>query len=302
MFVPPSPDQLHHALSNTPQKLEIYRNDFYYEWSFNQALNILQDEFLYILKNTALLLIKPDANIMNRIPIILRLLDSNGYELLYVARLQVTHTQATEMWKYQWSAATIDRIIVNEKLMELGPSFFLLLRNRQHTHSSAQPLSAYLTEQKGAANKKLQKAENFRAVLKPLNIILNYIHTADEPADVIREIGVLVGIAGMADVYSKILAGNVISYESLPYKKHEVNIPVYDPKELLLYLWRKAKTHISKSSIDILDQHLHNVYQNKCHLDLSLLLATGVIKQWTWEWIVAASHFIQYNTDNQVII
>lgn len=302
MFLPSTPGRLHHALSISPKKLEIYRNDFYYEWSFAQARYILQDRFLFSMRNTALLLIKPDAEMMNRIPLIIHLLDSNGYELLYGSRLRVTHTQTTELWKYQWSAATIDRIIVNEKLMGLGPSLLLLLKNRQHAVSSSLPLSAYLTEQKGAANEKLRTAEHFRTVLKPLNIILNYIHTADEPADVIREIGLLVGIADLAAVYTRILSESTISFDSLHYKKYDADTPVYYPRELLLLLWQNARAQISKPSQDILDQHFHDVCQNKCYLDLNLLLANNVIKQWTWEWVVAVSHFIQYNTDNPVII
>lgn len=123
MFLPPIPDELHSAMSRSKKKLDIYCQDFYYEMSLTQACDTLQESLLFYINNVALLVIKPDAELMNRIPLIVQWLFLNGYEVLYMSELYVTHTQTTELWKYQWSTASIDRIIVNEKLMEMEHSF-----------------------------------------------------------------------------------------------------------------------------------------------------------------------------------
>jgi len=303
MFLPPTPDKLHGALSRFSKKADIYRQDFYYEMSISCALDILQDNVLPCLSNIALLIIKPDAEAMGRIPLIIQLLSSSGYEIAYMRELHITHTQTTELWKYQWSAASIDRIIVNEKLMEMGHSFLLILKNRQYTASINHPLSAFLTKQKGSADAELRSAEHFRSVLKPLNIILNYIHTADEPADVVRELGILLSADELLNMYKGILCEGVTPYSAILEKLQDYKMAdIGNPGELLLSLWKRAsKGSLSPDEI-ALERHFYDASQKKCNLDLRLLLSSGIINQWTWEWIIAVSFFIQYGNGNEVIV
>lgn len=303
MFLPPIPNELHSAMSRSKKKLDIYSRDYYYEMSFTQAYDILQESLLFHMNNIALLIIKPDAELMNRIPQIIQWLFSNGYEILYVSELHVTHTQTKELWKYQWSSASIDRIIVNEKLMEMEHSFLLLLRNREYISTNNYPLSVRLTEQKGAANETLRSEHHLRSILKPLNIIFNYVHTADEPADVIREIGVLCGTSELPIVYTSILSGHIRPYSMILEKtRRKKAAEVGKPEELLLSLWDSARKKLYDPDRVVIEKHFFDVIQNKCFLNLRLLLLAGVIKKWTWDWLVASSFFIQYDSNNLSIL
>lgn len=303
MFVPPIPNKLHSAMSRSKKKLDIYYQDFYYEMSFTQACDTLQKSLLFHMNNVALLVIKPDAEFMNRIPLIVQWLFSNGYEILYMSELYVTHTQATELWKYQWSAASIDRIIVNEKLMEMEHSFLLLLRNKEYTATNNEPLSVHLTEQKGVANEALRSEYHLRSILKPLNIILNYVHTADEPADIIREIGILCGTYELPNVYASILSGHIKPNSMILEKIRNKKVAeVGKPEELLLSLWNNTRKELYDPDRTVIEKHLHDVVQNKCFLNLRLLLLAGVIKKWTWDWLVASSFLIQYDSNNLAVL
>ena len=303
MFLPPIPNELHSAMSRSKKKLDIYYQDFYYEMSFTQAYDTLQESLLFHMNNVALLVIKPDAVFMNRIPLIVQWLFSNGYEILYMSELYVTHTQTTELWKYQWSAASIDRIIVNEKLMEMGHSFLLLLRNKEYTATNNDPLSVRLTEQKGAAKETLRLEYHLRSILKPLNIILNYVHTADEPADVIREIGILCGTYELSNVYASILSGHIKPYSMILEKIRNKIIPeVGKPEELLLSLWNSTRKELYDPDRAVIEKHLYDVVRNKRFLNLQLLISAHVIKKWTWDWLVASSFLIQYDSNNLAIL
>ncbi len=303
MFLPPTPDKLHWALSRFSKKINIYRQDFYYEMSISCALEILQDNVLSCLSNIALLIIKPDAEAMGRVPLIIQLLSSSGYEIVYMRELHITHTQTTELWKYQWSAASVDRIIVNEKLMEMGHSFLLILKNRQYAASIKHPLSAFLTKQKGSADGELRSAQHFRSILKPLNIILNYIHTADEPADVVRELGILLSSDELLNMYKEIFYEGTTPYTAILAKIQDYKMADTDnPGKLLLSLWRGTNKGALSPDQIALERHFYDASQGKCNLDLRLLLSAGIINQWTWEWIIAVSFFIQYGNGNEVII
>lgn len=179
----------------------------------------------------------------------------------------------------------------------------MLLRNKEYTADNNYPLSVRLTEQKGAAKETLRSKYHLRSILKPLNIILNYVHTADEPADVIREIGILCGTSELPNVYASILSGHIKPYSMILEKiKNTKTAKVGNPEELLLSLWNSIRKELCDPDRTVIEKHFYDVVQNKCFLNLRLLLLAGVIKKWTWDWLVASSFLIQYDSSNLAIL
>lgn len=74
------------------------------------------------------------------------------------------------------------------------------------------------------------------------------------------------------------------------------------PEELLLSLWDSARKKLYDPDRVVIEKHFFDVIQNKCFLNLRLLLLAGVIKKWTWDWLVASSFFIQYDSNNLSIL
>lgn len=302
MFFPPIHNSLHPLLTLSEKKRNLYCHDFYYELSYSIATEVLRDRFLEEIMSIGLLIIKPDAEKLGRISLLLGLLHSNGYEILQILETEITAVQTMEMWKYQWSAASIDRINTNINLMKMAPSYVLILKNPRYAVSQNCPLSAILTEQKGSADEKSRSEQHFRTVLKPLNIILNYIHTSDEPMDIIRELGILFEIDKLYEVYaslSHIYANN----DSISLtKKDNALIQIDEPQKLLARVWNKIKPEIAPSAYCQLKQHFSEVYQGKNCLNLRLLQSTGAFKMWDWEWIITVSYFIEYNNGSVPIL
>lgn len=294
MFLPPIHEQFHSMLTLSEKKSELYCRDLYYELSYSIAIDVLKDRFLKTIWSIGLLIIKPEAERLGRIPLILELLSSNGYEIVRTLKTEIAAVQTTEIWKYQWSAASMDRINTNINLMKMEPSYVLILKNPRYAVSQSCPLSMILTEQKGSADAKFRNESHFRTALKPLNMILNYIHTSDEPMDVIRELGILFDIDRLYEIYSSLINTNVKNDVISLAKNSSSMGQIREPKKLLTKMWNIIKPTIAQSVYCQLEQHFSEVYQGNRTLNLRLLQSTGAIKTWNWEWIITASYFIEY--------
>jgi hypothetical protein len=91
------------------------------------------------------------------------------------------------MWRYQLTSATIDRLALND-LIYVGTGLLLLLRDQR---PGSRPATMRLASLKGSADLAKQKPGTLRDLLAQHNRNFSYIHVADEPADLVRELGLL---------------------------------------------------------------------------------------------------------------
>jgi len=99
------------------------------------------------------------------------------------------------LWRYQWNMATPQRRALQEQIMTCFDSLVIVVRMARPIRV---PTTVYLTDLKGPSLPADRKPEHLRTLLDSSNAILNFVHTADEPADVIRELGIYLDTAQRA--------------------------------------------------------------------------------------------------------
>jgi hypothetical protein len=147
------------------------------------------------LLSRALVLLKPDAVAGRRIGTALRVLTAAGFEIVGLAALRFTPILTRELWRYQFNIASRDRADVVDLLLPAADSLAVLLEDRRWRPGSV-PASCRLGDVKGAADPRLRRPDDLRSRLAAPTTLFNFIHTADEPADVLRE-AALLDIAGV---------------------------------------------------------------------------------------------------------
>lgn len=176
------------ALTRSRKKRDLYTRETYFREGLSDAEEVLAGRLPAALRDSALLMLKPDGMAAGCLPPVLDYLGEHGFTVAAVREFRFQPYHWRELWRYQLTSATLDRLAVNELLLGAGPALFLLLRGE-----SGQPLpgTVRLSTLKGSATLEAQKPGTLRALLGQPNRVLSYIHVADEPADLLRELGLL---------------------------------------------------------------------------------------------------------------
>lgn len=293
-------------LSNNKNKENLFKEDQYFNYSLKIANKVLNSEKNDVLSNYALLLIKPESFMFNKIDEILNLLIANEFQIIYYNIKQLTWLQCLELWKYQWPAASIERVFLSQTLMSYSESMVLILKNSKYNKSF---LSTYLSSLKGSANETERKSNNFRSVLKPINRMLNYIHTSDEPADMIRELGILFDWEELLQIYEVCNVGKPIDYTLIRRisDKYIRYVDGVNPLEMILELKSHLKQLIKAGTIDVsynFINKLEKIINNEEKIDLTFIFELMSIDgiKWSWELIVILTTYIKNDSGSSKTI
>lgn len=279
--------------NNYIRKSNLYQDEIDYRISVCSAQMYWSDKYKNVLYRYGLAIIKPEAIMLGKVNNILSIIKTAGFEIVYVSQKKLTEEQTNQMWKYSWKNASIERILINQKLFSVCFSIILILRYKFNLKMSACEI---LTDLKGPSNPEKRKSYQIRSLIKPLNLILNYIHTSDEIVDFLREIGILFSWDEVVNIYKLISANSI---ESFYYTEKQ---PLYISK-LSLKAWLKnLYCNIKENDIHYTCiKHIENVLLS--HLDspdykipLSLLqiLCKYNLINWNFETIVILSNHIEY--------
>jgi len=114
--------------------------------------------------------------------------------------------QVRALWRYALGRYTDERMAILGRLLCQAPSLYLLVE--AHSSHSRLPTAVRLTDFKGEALPSQRKSGSLRAVLAGVqSAMLNFVHTADEPADVVRELGLLFDEAGRRNCLLDVMRG-----------------------------------------------------------------------------------------------
>lgn len=142
------------------------------------------DEALSVLHRSALLLIKPDGLVAGKASPILHLLERDGFSIVAAEPVVLSRLHWRELWRYQLTSATLDRLAINDLVLP-GEHLLLLLRD---SRPSKVPATVRLSGLKGPSDVSRQQPESWRRILAQPNRVLSFFHVADEPADLVREL------------------------------------------------------------------------------------------------------------------
>jgi hypothetical protein len=134
----------------------------------------------------ALLVLKPDAVAGRRIPLVLDAVRGAGFAVVGLAPIRFTPLLTRELWRYQFNIASRDRADVVDLLLPACDSLALVLHD-ERWQPDALPGACRLGETKGGADPHTRTPQDLRSRLRAPTTLFNFMHTADEPADVVRE-------------------------------------------------------------------------------------------------------------------
>ncbi|WP_344651713.1 hypothetical protein [Cryptosporangium japonicum] len=131
-------------------------------------------------------------------------LSAQRWEVVHARRFRVNRWAVRALWQYQWNTATRDRREMADRYMSATDSLVLVLRV---TDESTEWACTELTRAKGGSDPLRCRPGQLRHALGTLNQQLNLVHSADEPADLIREIGICCPAEERSALYTALADG-----------------------------------------------------------------------------------------------
>ncbi|TXH76054.1 MAG: nucleoside-diphosphate kinase [Lysobacteraceae bacterium] len=188
-------------LTRIPLKARLYAREPYFREGLDQAWRCLGDATPETLHRSALMMIKPDGLIGGKAPRIVEFLHEYGFEIVAVRHFVLHRLQWRELWRYQLTAATLDRLMVND-LVFSEPGLMLCLRD---TTVSPLPATVRLSELKGPSDVAQQTPGCLRRLMAQPNRVFSLFHVADEPADLLRELSIFLDAWDRARVFNALM-------------------------------------------------------------------------------------------------
>lgn len=211
------------AVTRSPAKAALYGVDNYFRegcWTFAERL----DDVLGV----TLCVLKPEAAAGRRYRVAYQALTDNGFHPVDVLRFRHDRLTIRETWRYQFNFAARERIDAMDLVLPTIDSVLLVVRDSQWRPGRV-PASVRLTALKGPSAPEQRRPEHLRRRLGAVNGLFNFMHTSDEPIDVIRELSILTGPRRRALVRDRIRAG----YDAAPeaesaFDELEAGTPAHD--------------------------------------------------------------------------
>jgi hypothetical protein len=159
----------------------------YFRESLRTVREEIGDDAGTELWHAAMLMMKPEGLAAGKLGPVHDFLRDNGFTVSAVERPVLNRFTWRELWRYQLTGATCDRLAVND-LVLCRPALLLALR---HDDPGDVPATVLLASLKGPADVADQWPGCLRTRLAQPTKLFSYVHVADEPADLVRELGVL---------------------------------------------------------------------------------------------------------------
>lgn len=177
-------------LTRLAAKQAAYSEDLYFRESWPEAVAELGDALASTLHRVTVLAMKPDAIVGRRSRPALDYLVEHGFQPLTARLCTLDRHAMREIWRYDWNVYTSDRLIFSSLWYVSTPMLFFVLLDPTAGPGTV-PASVRLGALKGLADPQRRNPAHLRTQLRPPNRILNFVHVTDEPADLVREVGIL---------------------------------------------------------------------------------------------------------------
>jgi nucleoside diphosphate kinase len=215
------------SLTADPRKRAAYRLDPYAREGLDLFRSPSDRAWLY---TTTFVVLKPDAVAGRRGGLVLDILEEEGWKPLAARPFTFDPVLTREIWRYQFNAASRQRIAVVDHLLGSGPSLLVLLRDTRRTDGL--PASVRLTAAKGAADPHSAHARDLRTRFGRVNGLFNFVHTADEPADLVRELRLFSYRTGTAWLRTALAGAPPRTGDECPARSRladlEADVPAHD--------------------------------------------------------------------------
>lgn len=208
-------------LTTVGEKLELYGFDPYFRDGCDDVRAIMDGGGKVDLWNNSFLIFRPDAVVTRSISRGIEVLQENGFSVLRIYEFHYTHLIVREGWRYQHNINTRDRVAAMDLLMTSTPSLLCLLRTE--CGDDDLPASARLKLLKGPSAPENRKPGQLRYEMGGVQAsMFGFVHAPDEPADLLRELGIFLDPARRRQAY------DCLADEPKPLTKQQIESTVAD--------------------------------------------------------------------------
>lgn len=139
--------------------------------------------------NLAPVVFRPDALVARSIERGLKVIGDLGFVPIAHRIFRYNRLSVREGWRYQLNIATRDRIDVMDMIMPASDSLYIVMKRTSAT--SRVPATTRLSSCKGPSLPEHREPHHLRRLLGVAQVsVLTYVHISDEPADIVRELGI----------------------------------------------------------------------------------------------------------------
>lgn len=161
---------------------------------------------LELLMRHGTMLIKAESVVYRAVERIEARIREAGFTPIVAHPLRLEPPAIRLLWLYVLNGATLDRLDLLDLFKPATPSILLICRD-ERPESGSIPAAVRLQRLKGPTMPHERAPEHLRHGLGPANRLLNFVHAADEPADVLRELGLLFDRSARRRVIEQLLEG-----------------------------------------------------------------------------------------------
>jgi hypothetical protein len=164
----------------------LYECDIYFREAWAHLAQHLHDP-VTVLWPLAAVVLKPDAFVARVAHEAVVGLQEAGFEPIAFRRFRYDRHILRIGWRYQIPVQDLDRLHIVDRIMTEGDSVYVVLRDTTRSHL---PGTVRLITVKGSAMQAERKADQLRERLGVKHTLLTFVHTTDEPADLVRDLAV----------------------------------------------------------------------------------------------------------------
>jgi Nucleoside diphosphate kinase len=199
-------DLLAPPLTTDPDRRRIYPDDVYFREIAGQLDGLAPGQLTRLLEHNSFLMFKPEAVTGRRMQRALAFLAGQGFEPLGTLRVRIDPRTLRELWRYQINAIPLAAVRAVDMTLQSGESLVVALHDTHGPQQTGAPAAVRLSNLKGSSSNFAANKGLLRGELECVCESLNFVHAPDEPADLLRELAVLVDRPRRAEVI-ELLAG-----------------------------------------------------------------------------------------------
>ncbi len=179
------------SLTADEEKDRLYAADSYFRETWADWRDAWGDEATAHARQLVVVVFKPETVVTRTIGPGLDFLREHGFLPIWCVRVAYTRHMNRAAWRYQYEAKlpSVDRLAVSDLLLSAGDALCVILRDSGPSTASAASVRA--GRLKGSMTPAQRRTGELRAIVGGPNRMLSGVHMPDEPADVVRELGIL---------------------------------------------------------------------------------------------------------------
>lgn len=177
------------GLTQDRHKAELFAEDSFFREGWSDICALQAETVAAFAFPVALILFKSEAIATGKVRPALSWLAARRFVPVAIEIVPFSGPAIHGLWRYQIRRNTIDKIRLYTRWIGQTPAMAVALRSLDPSEESA---AQSVSRLKGPALVARRSDSDLRTYLQSPNSILNFVHAADEPADVVRELAVLV--------------------------------------------------------------------------------------------------------------